>query len=227
MRSCWPAPACRRLGRPRGRRRRARRAGPGGRPGRARVRGAGWEARPPAELDALSDPEATACVPAERELTGSSRGRLRHPVGAHATPLGDGRIALEAWIGLPDGSEWIHDRIDGRAGGPRAGAGRAAAGRSAPRICCAAGGGADDRVPRRRRPGRSRADDRPRARADRAGRRDRLRPADPGHGARAGARADADLLYAGKEGGGPSVGTGRDRADAARARAGRAARSCA
>jgi hydroxymethylbilane synthase len=68
------------------------------------------EARPGRlALDGLVDPEATACVLAERELTRALSATCNTPVGAHARLLGDGRVELEAWAGLPDGSAWVND----------------------------------------------------------------------------------------------------------------------
>ena len=79
------------------------------------------EARPgridPAALTALSDPQATACVGAERELVRALGASCNTPVGAHARSLGGGELELVAWAGLPDGSEWISDRLVGAAGG--------------------------------------------------------------------------------------------------------------
>ena len=66
-------------------------------------------------LAAVSDPEATACVTAERELVGALDASCNTPVGAHASPLGGGGLELVAWVGLPDGSAWISDRQTGDA----------------------------------------------------------------------------------------------------------------
>jgi hydroxymethylbilane synthase len=41
------------------------------------------------------------------------------PVGAHARIAGE-RIAVHAYAGLPDGSEWITDRLEGPASDPAA-----------------------------------------------------------------------------------------------------------
>jgi hydroxymethylbilane synthase len=75
------------------------------------------EARPgalPAEvLHAVSDPATSACVLAERELVRLLDASCHTPVGAHATMLDDGKIELVAWVGLPDGSEWIRDQVRG------------------------------------------------------------------------------------------------------------------
>ena len=66
-------------------------------------------------LAAVSDPDATACVTAERELVGALDASCNTPVGAHASPLGAGGLELVAWVGLPDGSAWISDRQTGDA----------------------------------------------------------------------------------------------------------------
>jgi hydroxymethylbilane synthase len=75
------------------------------------------EARPGiTALDGLSDPGATACVSAERALTAALGASCNSAVGAHATLAGDGELVLSAWVGRPDGSEWISDRAYGSAG---------------------------------------------------------------------------------------------------------------
>jgi hydroxymethylbilane synthase len=72
----------------------------------------------PAELlAAVSDPETTACVTAERELVGALDASCNTPVGAHARRLDGGELELDAWVGLPDGSAWIRDRRTGDAAG--------------------------------------------------------------------------------------------------------------
>ena len=79
------------------------------------------EARPdrldPAELSALRDEEAAACVGAERELVHALGASCNTPVGAYARAVSDGGLELIAWVGLPDGSEWISDRVTGPAPG--------------------------------------------------------------------------------------------------------------
>jgi hydroxymethylbilane synthase len=72
----------------------------------------------PADLLAgVSDPEATACVTAERALVGALDASCNTPVGAHARLLDGGDLELVAWVGLPDGSTWIRDHLTGPAGG--------------------------------------------------------------------------------------------------------------
>jgi hydroxymethylbilane synthase len=75
------------------------------------------EARPgtlaPDALAAVSDPEATACVSAERDLVRALGASCNTPVGAHASRVGGGDVELVAWVGLPDGSAWVTDRLIG------------------------------------------------------------------------------------------------------------------
>jgi hydroxymethylbilane synthase len=71
-------------------------------------------ALPAARLTELSDVVSTACVNAERELVHALGASCNTPVGAHARPVdGSDEIELTAWAGLPDGSEWIGDRLRG------------------------------------------------------------------------------------------------------------------
>lgn len=67
-------------------------------------------------LQAVIDPAAMACVGAERDLTRALHASCHTPVGAHAYAGEDGRLELSAWVGMPDGSAWIHDRIVAPAG---------------------------------------------------------------------------------------------------------------
>jgi hydroxymethylbilane synthase len=75
------------------------------------------EARPsgPAAeaLTALADRETAACVTAERELTRALGASCNTPVGAHARAFADGQLELRAWVGVPDGSAWLSDRLKG------------------------------------------------------------------------------------------------------------------
>jgi hydroxymethylbilane synthase len=65
-------------------------------------------------LARLIDPDSAACVFAERALTRALDASCNTPVGAHAR-LRDGGVQLRAWVGLPDGSEWISDTFTGTA----------------------------------------------------------------------------------------------------------------
>lgn len=72
------------------------------------------EARPgrlPHEcLTALRDPEATACVSAERAVVRGLGASCNTPLGVHGRIAG-GKLELSAWVGLVDGSHWIADRV--------------------------------------------------------------------------------------------------------------------
>ncbi len=76
------------------------------------------QARPgtldPATIERLTDAESSACVCAERDLTRALGASCNTPIGALARPAAGG-VELEAWLGLPDGSLWISDRLHGRA----------------------------------------------------------------------------------------------------------------
>jgi hydroxymethylbilane synthase len=61
----------------------------------------------------LDDPTAHACLRAERALTASLDATCHTPVGGHAMPVGNGRLRLSAYVGLPDGSAWVRDRLEG------------------------------------------------------------------------------------------------------------------
>lgn len=75
------------------------------------------EARPgtlaPETLAAVSDPSTTACVSAERDLVRALGASCNTPVGAHARAVSGGNVELVAWVGLPDGSAWVTDRLIG------------------------------------------------------------------------------------------------------------------
>jgi hydroxymethylbilane synthase len=62
----------------------------------------------------LRDLDATACVLAERELTRALDASCNTPVGALARAADDGSLDLRAWVGSPDGSAWISDRLIGQ-----------------------------------------------------------------------------------------------------------------
>jgi hydroxymethylbilane synthase len=75
------------------------------------------EARPGAvpqeRLAAVHDHEAASCLHAERDLVAALGASCNTPVGAHARRLGSGEVELASWVGLPDGSAWIADVIQG------------------------------------------------------------------------------------------------------------------
>ena len=70
-------------------------------------------ASPRPELMPLIDPDASACVMAERQLTRTLGATCDTPIGAHARPLEDGSVELSAWVGREDGSAWLRDHSCG------------------------------------------------------------------------------------------------------------------
>jgi hydroxymethylbilane synthase len=68
----------------------------------------------PAALERLRDPDATVCVLAERELTRVLEATCNTSVGAYARRVDAERIELRGWVGLPDGSAWVADRLIGQ-----------------------------------------------------------------------------------------------------------------
>jgi hydroxymethylbilane synthase len=70
-------------------------------------------------LGAITDTDASACLLAERALAGALEASCHTPLGAHAV-ITDGGMRLRAWVGLPDGSEWIGDELIGGASRPEA-----------------------------------------------------------------------------------------------------------
>ena len=75
---------------------------------------------PAQNLDGVRDPQATACVMAEREVVRSLGASCYTPLGVHASLLGahddsqPPEIELSVWLGLADGSHWIADRVTGQ-----------------------------------------------------------------------------------------------------------------
>jgi hydroxymethylbilane synthase len=66
-----------------------------------------------AELAArLTHAESLLCLTAERALVAALDASCRTPVGAHAY-IGNGRMTLDAFVGMPDGGTWIRDSFSG------------------------------------------------------------------------------------------------------------------
>jgi hydroxymethylbilane synthase len=80
-----------------------------------------------AAAEAVTDRWALVALTAERALVAELEATCRTPMGAHAE-LRDGQLALSAFAGLPDGSEWVRDHLEGDPGDPSA-LGREVAGR--------------------------------------------------------------------------------------------------
>jgi hydroxymethylbilane synthase len=61
----------------------------------------------------ILDKDASACLLAERVLARALGASCNTPLGAHAAAAGCGCLYMHAWVGLPDGSEWIADELLG------------------------------------------------------------------------------------------------------------------
>ncbi|HET9093981.1 MAG TPA: hydroxymethylbilane synthase [Solirubrobacteraceae bacterium] len=64
----------------------------------------------------INDPVAERCVMSERALASRLNATCHTPLGASAAAVTGGEVTLTAWIGLPDGSQWIEDALSGPAG---------------------------------------------------------------------------------------------------------------
>jgi hydroxymethylbilane synthase len=64
-------------------------------------------------LAAVNHPPSYACVTAERHLVHALGASCNTPVGAHARWIGEGRLQIDGWVGLPDGSAWLRDSVSG------------------------------------------------------------------------------------------------------------------
>jgi hydroxymethylbilane synthase len=69
----------------------------------------------PEALVTVNDDVSMACVTAERVLVHALGASCSTPVGAYCRPLDDGQVELSGWVGLPDGSAWLSDRVRGSA----------------------------------------------------------------------------------------------------------------
>lgn len=67
---------------------------------------------------ALGDHDAAACLSVEREFTRTLGASCNTAVGAHARIVDPAHVELIGWVGLPDGSQWIGDRLVGAWPGP-------------------------------------------------------------------------------------------------------------
>lgn len=70
-----------------------------------------------AAADAVGDEAALLELTAERAVVALLEADCTTPIGVHAQIDGE-RLTLEGFVGLPDGSEWIRDRIEGEAAQP-------------------------------------------------------------------------------------------------------------
>jgi hydroxymethylbilane synthase len=68
---------------------------------------------------AIGDETALREFTAERAVVALLDATCATPIGVHATIEGE-RLAIESFVGLPDGSEWIRDRVESDAEEPAA-----------------------------------------------------------------------------------------------------------
>jgi hydroxymethylbilane synthase len=62
---------------------------------------------------AIADAATMSSLRAERALVRALEADCHTPVGAHATPADGGGLRLRAFVGRPDGSEWVRDELEG------------------------------------------------------------------------------------------------------------------
>jgi hydroxymethylbilane synthase len=72
-----------------------------------------------AAVDAVTDLTAMRELTAERAAVAPLGASCATPIGVHARVDGE-RLSITAFVGLPDGSEWIRDRLEGDAAEPAA-----------------------------------------------------------------------------------------------------------
>jgi hydroxymethylbilane synthase len=72
-----------------------------------------------AKAAAVNDEKALRELTAERAVVALLDATCASPIGVHATVAGE-QIKVEAFVGLPDGDEWIRDRVAGVAEEPAA-----------------------------------------------------------------------------------------------------------
>jgi len=68
----------------------------------------------------VTDEAAWTALACERAVVRELGATCRTPVGAHATLPGGGALVVETFVGLPDGSAWLRDRVAGAAAEPEA-----------------------------------------------------------------------------------------------------------
>jgi hydroxymethylbilane synthase len=72
-----------------------------------------------AVIEGLVDGPALREVTAERTVVALLGATCNSPLGVHASvDLITGQMRIEAFVGLPDGSEWLRDRLEGDSAEP-------------------------------------------------------------------------------------------------------------
>jgi hydroxymethylbilane synthase len=77
----------------------------------------GGDAVAAATVAAIGDGNAVRELTAERAAVAPLGATCMTPIGVHARVEGE-RLGIEAFVGLPDGSEWLRDRVEGDAAEP-------------------------------------------------------------------------------------------------------------
>jgi hydroxymethylbilane synthase len=75
--------------------------------------------RPAAAAQTITDRDALAEVTAERTVVRALDADCTTPVGVHAQ-IANSTLLISAFVGLPDGSEWVRDTVEGDASDPAA-----------------------------------------------------------------------------------------------------------
>jgi hydroxymethylbilane synthase len=73
------------------------------------------DARALREALRVTDAATWTALTCERALVAGLDASCHTPLGAHAVLGADGSLTLESFVGLPDGSAWVRDRVEGRA----------------------------------------------------------------------------------------------------------------
>lgn len=68
--------------------------------------------------EAITDVGAFACLRAERAVSKALKASCNTPLGAHASSLGSSIMLLRCWVGLPNGSQWLSDELQGSVSEP-------------------------------------------------------------------------------------------------------------
>lgn len=66
-----------------------------------------------AAAQSIGDPATLVCLSAERALARALQASCDTPLGAWCQAKADGTLHLRGWVGLPDGSAWIADELEG------------------------------------------------------------------------------------------------------------------
>lgn len=66
-----------------------------------------------AAAQSITDPATLTCLTAERALARELQASCDTPLGAWCQASADGALRLRGWVGLPDGSAWIADELEG------------------------------------------------------------------------------------------------------------------